>query len=175
MSEVSTTWNKLAESKNIGDKVQLEFEVEEISVEDFKTIANSSRNYTNVSIKAESEASSSALRIFAGTAEKLTVDITDRRSSKISKNFPMLKSLEIISDPYQQDSWIFHSQVDQIEELKFVVEEEVRSNEIFHNFLQRQINLKRLDLSDSDYGFGYCTYRPLFELEYLKAYFKDLP
>jgi hypothetical protein len=181
MSEVSTAWNQFAESNKIGEKVRLKFNADALSVEDFKIIAYSSRNYKDVSMKAESEASSSALWIFADTAEKLSVNITDKRSSEFSKDFPMLKSLEVTSNPYQQNAWIFDLTMDRLEDLKYTVDEESRCHENFHIFLGKQKNLKRLDLSDSDYEFGYCDYkfihqdcRPTFQLEYLKAHVDSL-
>jgi hypothetical protein len=175
VSEVSTTWNEVAESNNIGDKVRLKFNADALSVEDFKIMTSSSRKYTDVSMKAESEASSGVLWIFADSVEKLTVDITENREFKASINFPNLISLDLTAaDIYfdevgSEDSWILRSSMGQLEDLKLTVKASENNDVIFHTFLAKQSELEILDLCDCHHDFlDDFDKTPLFQLDVLR-------
>jgi F-box domain len=51
MSEVSTSWNEVAENQKIGDKVRLTLNVNSKTVEDLKILEGSSRDYKTMTME----------------------------------------------------------------------------------------------------------------------------
>lgn len=166
MSEVLTSWNEFAKSKTIENKVRLKLDLNEMNDKDFTIVEKSSRNYKEVSIESNDEACDDALCKLDDSVEKLTVII---KKTLAPKHFKGLKILDLTIMP-GQDSWILHSRMDQLEELKLTVNDAEYSHE--HNavlkFLSRLTNLKRLDVSE-DMEIRDFLDAPTFRLEHLKA------
>jgi hypothetical protein len=181
MSEVSTSWNEFAESKKFRDKIRLKIDMHAMKIENFKTITSSSRTFKDVSVDAGNAGSSAVLWTVADTAEKMKVNITDNNENSKGRDFPNLKSLDLIVD--DDDSWILRSKMEQLEELKLtlnyggdwvwdgyesVFEVDFRNA---HHFLSGLKSLKRLDVLGCHDSFisKFEHYRPQFQLKHFKG------
>jgi hypothetical protein len=169
ISEVSTTWNQIAENK-IGDKVHLKLDLDSMKAKDFSTITQTSRAYKKVSLESDNNARVNAICELSTHAEEMEISVIRREEQE---SFPNLKVLDL-TVAAGEDSWILKSRMNQLEKLKLNVQYNhwTGSEDLshVHEFLEELIHLKHLDVSGCDFDVldTLITSTP-FRLEYLKA------
>jgi hypothetical protein len=168
ISEVSTTWNQIAENK-IGDKVHLKLDLDSMKAKDFSTITQTSRAYKKVSLASNNNGRVNVICELSTHAEEMEISVIHREEQE---SFPNLKILDL-NVAVNEDSWILKSNMNQLEKLKLNVQCSIGTENDpshVHGFLAKLENLKHFELSGCNLSILETLNVPApFQLEYLRA------
>jgi hypothetical protein len=150
MSEVSMSWNEIAENQKIGEKVRLNLKLYSMTDEELKIIKDSSREYKTVTMEFN------ILERFADL-QTLSYDMENLYSFSNYKCFLELTQKILRFKITDHDSWL-KVNLNDIEELKLKVVYEYFPKcdldyENIHQFVVKQKNLKGMDISESHSDF----------------------
>jgi hypothetical protein len=164
MSEVSTSWNNIAEDQKIGDKVRLTLHIHSMTDEELEILEGSSRIYKTVTMLFN------FLEYSQFRSNVMLLRTIKNYERALESLFELRWKLSLIST-IDYDLWLQDSKLQKIKDLKLIVSyDEETYHEAIKKFVAKQKNLKRLEFGgkNSDFMKNYFE-DSQFQLEFLKG------
>jgi hypothetical protein len=153
MLEVSTSWNEIAEDQKIGDKVRLNLKLHSMTEEELQILDRSSRVYKTVTLEFDIAQRLTHVVTFV---DDVLSDFECSYSFKSYKCFEKVKQQILGFKIVDHNSWL-EKNLNDIEDLKLTIVYEYKPEcidyDIIHQFIAKQKNLKRMDISESHSDF----------------------